>query len=61
MGELQALSSGVDLKVVDFDALLGYGKQIDLKSELEPAKEPTTDDVLMLSYTSGTTGMPKGV
>lgn len=61
LGELQELSNEVDLKVVDFDSLVAQGKQIDMKNELEPAKEPTTDDVLMLSYTSGTTGMPKGV
>lgn len=37
------------------------GQEVRGDESLPPGKEPNTDDVLMLSYTSGTTGMPKGV
>ena len=45
------------IKIVTFDDVLKAGKEND-KAEFVT---PKTEDVLMLSYTSGTTGDPKGV
>ena len=43
-----------ELEATEFDGLAADGQAL-------PAREPASDDVAILAYTSGTTGSPKGV
>jgi len=59
---LIALSQESGLTFHNIDDVLKKGKEVQATIGKEAGgREPNTDDVLMLSYTSGTTGMPKGV
>jgi long-chain acyl-CoA synthetase len=51
-------AAGVELHT--FDEVLAAGRQL-AKEGNASVQEPTKEDVFMLSYTSGTTGDPKGV
>ena len=43
------------------DGMLGYEDLIGKHSEKEPETEVTEDDICVICYTGGTTGLPKGV
>jgi long-chain acyl-CoA synthetase len=49
------------LKIYSFDEVLAAGLDLINAPDAFTPKSPTRDDVFMLSYTSGTTGDPKGV
>lgn len=51
--------AGLNIRVIE--EVVRKGQELRATGGSSGGREPTTDDVLMLSYTSGTTGMPKGV
>ena len=58
--ETKALCAEVNLKLFYMNALIEEGRELK-KSGTVTASEPEKDDTYMFSYTSGTTGDPKGV
>ena len=59
--DVKDLCQQAGLTIHKVDDVLRKGREVKSSGTVAPGREPLTDDVLMLSYTSGTTGMPKGV
>ena len=57
--ENKDLAQKAGIKIWKFSEIIAKGKEIALTNPVWP--EITPEDVFMLSYTSGTTGVPKGV
>jgi len=55
--DFSELAKTADINVYTFDEVIAKGKE----NTDWVLQEPTTDDCPMFSYTSGTTGDPKGV
>lgn len=61
--DMKKAADEVGVEVISFEQLVQEGKREIEERGFEGFKviEPKADDVYMLSYTSGTTGQPKGV
>jgi len=58
--EIKASAETAGITIHDFEDVIAKGKERIAKGDCNPT-EPTRDDCPMFSYTSGTTGDPKGV
>ena len=58
--KIKKIAEEVSIKLMTFEHLISEGKKELEEKEFEII-EPKPEDVYMLSYTSGTTGNPKGV
>lgn len=54
------MASKVGLKIYSFEQVIMKGRE-SVSAGTASLNEPTMDDCYMFSYTSGTTGDPKGV
>jgi long-chain acyl-CoA synthetase len=57
----EKMADEVGVKLYTFQEVVDEGVKYRKENGPLPVLEPTPDDVYMLSYTSGTTGVPKGV
>lgn len=55
------MAEKADLKIYHFNALIAKGAALKQAGTAPAVQEPAKEDVYMFSYTSGTTGDPKGV
>ena len=59
--KLQKIADEAKIKLYTFQEVVDAGAKEIKENGPSKVAEPTPDDVYMLSYTSGTTGDPKGV
>jgi long-chain acyl-CoA synthetase len=59
--ENKELAEKAGLNIYHFNALMAKGAELKAAGTAPAVQEPNKEDVYMFSYTSGTTGDPKGV